>query len=806
MKSQARVVVIGGGVGGCSTLYHLTKLGWSDVVLVEKDELTSGSTWLAAGNTPQYCYGFNMSKIHNYAVQFYPTLEEETDQATGWHRPGSLRIATKEERMLEFVHTAEKDKITGVNSRMCTVDECLEIYPYMNPEGVLGGLFHPEDGHVDPAGVTQAMAKGARMRGAEVYRFNPVEAITRTPAGEWIVHTKKGDITCEYVVNCAGLWAPAIGAMVGLDLPIMAMEHQHILFGDVPELVETGRELPLLREPDASWYMRQEMHGLLIGPYELGPKIWHPEGVPQDYHSQSLPTDLDRIQDILVAAIARVPILQNVGVKHEVNGPITYTPDGETLVGPAFGVPNFFINAGNCFGITQCAAFGLHTAEWIIEGQPSIDLSMVDPRRYGSFANKDYTAKKIYQAYEMMHFIPFPAEERPAARKVKTGPIYDLLEKQGACFGQMYGWERANWFAPEGVEPVDDLTFRRPRWQRHVGLECQAVRERVGLLDLSAFSKYEVSGPGAEAFLNYLCANSLPPRPGRIKVSHMLTHKGGVKCDLTITRLARDRFYIVAAAAANRHDLDWMLKHRPNDGSVSIENVTYRYGAFVLSGPRSRDLLAKVTDDDISNQGFRFLDCKDILVNGCPARALRISFLGELGWELHHPVEYSRNIYQALMEAGEEFGIANFGIRALNSLRLEKGYCLLGSELSIERTPLEGGMERLVDFDKGGFMGRQALLDQQEAGLPSRLVLMSVDADGADAIGNEPVFKGDRLVGRTTSGGYGHALELSLAMAYLAPEAAAEGTEVEISIFGDRRKARVVQMPLYDPKSEKLRS
>jgi len=806
MKTHARVVVIGGGVAGCSTLYHLTKLGWSDVVLVDKNELTSGSTWLAAGNVPQYSKSYSGTRIHDYPVHLYPTLEKETGQATGWHSCGSLRIALEEERMVEYKHVVEKDKTLGINSRLVAPDEMKEIYPLIDTKDVLGGLFHPDDGHVDPASVTQAMAKGATMRGAEIYRFNPVRDTTKTPSGEWIVHTKNGDIICETIVNCGGLWATKLGAMVGLDLPILAMEHQHILFDDVPELEDTSLRLPLLRDPDTSYYMRQEIAGLLIGPYETEATPWRPEGVPDDFAASALPPNLDRISSILMAAAARVPTLQTVGVKHEVNGPITYSPDGASMVGPVFGVPNYFLNGAHCFGITECATYGLHCAEWIVEGEPSIDMGFADPRRFGPYANKKYLNEKARETYRMMYAIEYPNEVRPAARMVKTSPIYDLLDQQGASFGNTYGWERANWFAGEGESRLDVNSHKQTNWHEAVGRECQAVRERVAILDLSGFAKFEVRGPGAQAFLNYITANSLPKRIGQIKVSSMLDLRGGFKCDTTITKIGDDEYYVVSAAAAESHDLDWMQKLMPQDGSVTIDNVTYRYGALVLSGPRSRDVLAKLTDADLSNGGFRFLTMQDIIVGLCETRALRINFVGELGWEIHCPIENVRPIYQALMEAGEEFGIANFGLRALNSLRLEKGYLMLGGEITSERTPIEAGQDRFVDFEKGDFVGRQALLSQLEAGIKARLALMVVEADDADCIGDEPVYIGDEIVGRIASGGYGHYLGKSLAMGYIDATAAKPGTKVEIAILGQRRPAETVEIPLYDPKNEKPRA
>jgi len=786
MKNYARVVVIGGGIAGCSTLYHLTKLGWSDVVLVEKNELTSGSTWLAAGNVPQYHRSFNTTKINNYAVQLYQTLEEETGQSVDWHTTGSLRIALISDRMDEYKHVAGKDKLVGIESELVGPQEMKKIYPLINTEGVVGGLFHPNDGHVDPASVTHALAKGARQRGAEIYTFNPVTDISQTPGGEWVVHTKDGDITCEIVVNAAGLWTSAIGAMVGLYLPVIAMEHQHILFEDVPELIESGMQLPLLRDPDTSYYMRQEFKGLLIGPYESKPAAWHPDGVPMEYASQTIKPNLERIQDILMAAIKRVPAMDDCGVKEEVNGPITYTPDGGPLLGPAFGLRNFYLNGGHCFGITQCAAYGLHTAEWIIEGEPSIDLSSADARRYGDYANRYWAHEKILETYRMMYAIEYPDEIRFAARQAKTTPIYDILRDKGACFSQTYGWERPSWFAPKGMEPKDQNSFKRSNWHDPVGEECNAVRERVGILDLSGFSKFQVSGPGAESFLNYAITSKVPKALGKISVATMLTQKGTIKCDVTVTKIAQDAFFLIAAAATERHDLDWMKRLMPTDGSVTIENMTYRYGTLVLAGPKSRDVLSKLTDTDLSNKAFPFATMQNIYVNLSPVMALRIGFVGELGWELYHPIEHQREIYDALMNAG-------------------KGYCVLGRELSSERTPLEAGLERFVNFNKGNFLGRQALIQQKEKELDEHLVLMTVETDKADAIGDEPVYQGDEIVGRVTSGGYGHTVNKSLAMAYLKTELTKPGSKLEIAILDERHTAEVVRIPYYDPENERLR-
>ncbi len=551
--------------------------------------------------------------------------------------------------------------------------------------------------------------------------------------------------------------------------------------------------------------MRQESKGLLIGPYENTPQSWYPDGVPMDYASETLKPVIERIQDILMSAINRVPAMNECGVKEEINGPITYTPDGGPLLGPAFGLNNFYLNGGHCFGITQCAAYGLHTAEWIIEGEPSIDLSSADARRYGDYANRYWAHEKIMETYKMMYAIEYPDEIRPAARKAKTSPLYDTLKAKGACFSQTYGWERASWFAPIAMEPVDKNSFKRTNWHEPVGIGCRTVRERVGVLDLSGFSKFEVSGCGAESFLNYICSNKVPVKSGKIAVSCMLNHRGNIKCDVTVTKIAKDRFFIVSAAAAEKHDLDWMKKLMPKDGSVTIKNMTYRYGTLVIAGPKSRHVLSKLTDTNLISESFPFASMQNIFVNLSPVMALRIGFTGELGWELYHPIEQQQEIYDALMQAGEEYSIVDFGLRAMMSLRLEKGYCILGGEMSSERTPLEAGLERFVNFNKGNFLGRQALMQQKKEGLAEKLVLMTVETNDADTIGDEPVYMEDEIVGRVTSGGYGHTMEISLAMAYIKSELANPGTRVEISILGKRCLARVVPISYYDPENKRLR-
>ena len=532
---------------------------------------------------------------------------------------------------------------------------------------------------------------------------------------------------------------------------------------------------------------------------------WKPGGVPWDYAQADLPTDLERIQDYIMEAIERVPLLGRTGMKHIVNGPITYTPDSNQLLGPVYGAPNFFCMAGCNFGITQAGGVGRHLAEWIVEGEPGLDLWSLDPRRFGRWTSRKYTLDKVHEAYRMQYGLSYPDEERPAGRPIKTSPVHDLLASRGAVFGSRYGWERPNWFAPPGVEPVDRLTFRRhSNYFEHVGEECRAARDRAAVYELSGFSKFEVSGPGAEAWLDRLLTGSLP-REGRAAFNLMVSPRGRIEDDLTVSRIGPDRFYLVAAAPAELRALQWMERYLPADGSVTIENVTYRYGVLAVIGPRSREILAGLTETDLTNEAFPYLAVRDIHVGAAPVRAVRIDFAGELGWELHHPIEYQRAIYLSLLEAGRDFGLADCGLRALlNSMRLEKGYCL-APELSAENTPLEAGLEAFVKFDKGDFIGREALLRQRDEGLPDRLVSLTVEADDADAYGDEPVYCGGEVVGRVTSGGYGHRVDKSMALAYVRSDLAEPGESLEVEILARRFPATVVRRPYYDPENKRIR-
>jgi dimethylglycine dehydrogenase len=805
LTPTARAVVIGGGIVGASVLYHLARAGWTDAVLLERAELASGSTWHAAGNTPHFNTSLSLSRIHLASTELYGRLEVETGQAVGFHRPGSLRLASVPDRMDEYRRHRGKARTIGLPFEVIGPDEIRRLHPLLDTRGVLGAAWNPDDGHVDPTSVTRALVEGARVLGARVHRHTRVTGLRRTPGGEWRVATEQGDVLAEIVVNAAGTWAREVGRLAGLDLPIVPIEHQYLVTEAIPEIAALGRELPLVREVDVSYYLRQEGQGLLLGPYERGARPFGVRGIPKEFGASLLPADPERLRPIVEAAMRRVPVLGRARVVRIVNGPITYTPDGNPLLGPAFGLPGLWLACGVSFGITQAGGAGRYLAEWITEGQPSIDLWEVDPRRYGAYATERYAVARCIDMYEEEYAIVYPQDDRRAGRPARTSPLYDRFLAAGAVFGVRNGWERPYWFAPPGVAPRDRPSFRRTNWFEPVGREARSVRGAAGLLELSSFSKYEVTGPGAETFLDGLCANRLPGL-GRIVLSQLLTPRGTVECDVTVTRLAPTRFLLLSAAVAERHDLDWLTRHAPVDGSVTIENVTARWGVLILAGPRAREILARVTEADLSNAAFPWLSAREIQVGPVPVRALRINFVGELGWELHHPVEYQVALYEAVAGAGRDLGLVDFGLRAMDSLRLEKAYRVWGADLNAEVTPLEAGLERFVAFDKGDFIGREALLRQRREGLRKRLATLAVEADDADCWGNEAVWAGSRVVGITTSGGYGYCLERSLAVAYLDAGVARPGTSLAVEILGDPRPAVVLAEPPFDPENRRPRS
>jgi dimethylglycine dehydrogenase len=811
LKSEAKVVVIGGGVVGVSALYHLAKKGWADdVVLLEKAELTSGSTWHAAGLLPLFNMSYSVGQIHKYSLQLYKQLEAETGQAVGLKQVGNLRLAMNQDRMDEYYQYAATARTIGIDVQFLTPAEIKKLWPLCSTDGLVGGILHPDDGYIQPADLTQALAKGARARGATIYRNTPVLAIEQSTSGNWLVRTANGDISCEHVISATGNYARQTGAMVGLDIPVIPVEHQFIVTEPHPELVNRRRngepELAVLRESDGSWYLREENGGFILGPYEKGAPCCYVNGPDPEAEYELFQEDIDRLVPHIEAAIERVPAFGEVGMKQVYNGAITYTPDGNPIVGPAWGIDNFWLSEGHSFGITAAGGAGWQLAEWIVEGEPTIDMLGVDPRRFGDYATSDYLVEKNEEAYAHVFEIHYPDEERPAARPLRTAPCYERLKDMGAVFGQKFGWERANWFATHGMVQEDDWSFRRSKWFDAIAKECANVTANVGLLDMTAFAKCRVSGPGAEAFLDCFVANRLPKKTGGLGLCHALNTRGGVHSEFTIRRESKDSFYLVSAGALQRLDHDYLQKHMPGDGSVQFTQLTGSYGVFVIAGPKSRTLMQRVSQADFSNESFRWLTTQDIVVGSAPVIAMRVNYVGELGWELHHPIEYQNHIFDALFAVGEDIGLKPFGIRAMDSMRLEKSYRMVGTELSIEYSAYESAMDRFIQPDKGDFLGRNALLASKQAGLKNLLVTMEVSGvEDADALGNNALTINGEVVGRATGGNFGFRLNKSLALGMVKLEFAKQGTELEIDILGKSYAALVVPDSPFDTKNERLR-
>jgi len=837
MRTHARAVVIGGGVVGVSTLYHLAKKGWSDVVLVERKELTSGSTWHAAGLLPLFNLSYSVGQIHKYSVALYKTLEAETGQNVGFAVCSNIRLARTKDRWDEFMYYRGVAETIGVKVNTLNPAELKEIWPLCNVDGLIGAIQHPDDGYIQPADLTQAFAIGARKLGAEINRNTTVTAIERTASGEWLVKTDKGDIVSEHVVSATGNFARKTGAMVGLDVPVIPVQHQYIVTEDHSEIVKRREqglpELGVLREADSSWYMRAEKGGLLLGPYERGAPCCYVDGPSEQSEYELFQEDLDRLMPHVETAIARVPAFGEAGIKKIYNGAIAYTPDGSPIIGPAWGLKNFWLNEGHSFGVTAAGGAGWQLAEWIVDGEPSLDMMGVDPRRFGPYAGRGYLKVKNEEAYANVFTPHYPDEERIAARPLKTTPCYGRMKALGAVFGSVYGWERPGWFAPKDVSLtakdlntpdvltghnhapatddgriVEKWSFRRSNYFPHVGNECLNVRDGVGLQDMSAFAKMEVKGPGARAWLESILANKIPQKRGRIALCHMLNKHGGVRAEFTVYEHAPGKFYLVSAGAYERHDHDYLHKLLPTDGSVTLERLTSSMGVFVLAGPKSRGLLQKLTDTDLSSKTFPWLTGQPISVGHTSCHALRVNFVGELGWEFHHPIEQQNTLFDLLMDAGKEFGIKPYGIKAMSSLSLEKSYRLIPRELSIEYSAYESGLDRFVHPNKGDFIGRDALVAGRARGLNWQFVtmeVMGVTNDGSDARGSEPIHKAGKLVGRATNGGYGWRVGKSLALAMVRPEFAAVGAELEITILGEKHGCLVVPESPWDGENARLR-
>ena len=831
MTTDTQVVIVGGGIMGASLAWHLTRRGWRDVVLLEKNELTAGSTWHAAGLCTHFAHNPTIMEMRAASVRLYrDVLPAETGETAGFHPCGALRVTRSAERMAEFRHVQGLGQFTGHEFRILTPEELARIYPLARIDGLLGAIHEPNDGHVDPTLATHALAAGARSRGAVIRRHEPVQAIECDASGAWVVHTGRDTIRAEHVINAAGTWCREIGAMMGVDLPVVPMLHQYLVTAEVQEVsarTAAGEpELPIIRDPEESWYVRQERDGFIVGPYEADGRPWGVHGIPPEFGMELLPPDLDRVEPIVAMAIERVPALAQAGIKTIVNGPITFTPDANPLVGPAFGLDNAWLLTGSSMGVMEGGGAGRFLADWMVDGHPPMDALAIDPRRFGGYADRDYRVARATECFGLQFGVHFPFEERPAGRPRRVTPIHEAQAARGAVFGCAYGWERPNWFAagPESPSdsrppPEDDpraapLTFGRPAWREAVAAECRAVRDQAGLVDLSAFSKFEITGADATAFVERLGANRPPRANGRIGLMHVLTEAGGVASEFTVTRLAADRYYLTSAAAAERHDEDVLRRHAAGFSDIEVVNRTEQLGVLGLTGPEARTVLGSVTDADLDDDAFPWFSARTIRIGGVQARALRVSYVGECGWELHVAMADLPSLHDALCAAGEPVALRPFGAYAMNSLRLEKGYRAWGTDLTTERTPIEAGLGHLVRTEGREFIGRDALLARTASADAWRMVLLAMEPDAdADPFYTHTVWKGAQPVGIVTSGAPGHRTGTVLALAYLRPEAAdtadaeRHGADrmLEVSILGRRCAARVLDAPPYDPANARLR-
>ncbi len=803
MKSHVRVAVIGGGVVGCSVLYHLTRFGWRDVVLIERSDLTSGSTWHAAGGFHTLNADPNMAALQGYTIRLYKELEEISGQSCGLHHVGGLTIATTPERMDHLRAERAKHRHMGLETEIVGPDEIARLSPITNTDGILGALYDPLDGHLDPSGTTRAYAIAARKGGAEIILHNRVVELNPRPDRHWDVVTEQGTMVAEIVVNAGGLWARELGEMVGVSLPVHAMEHQYLVTDDIPEVYEREGELPHVMDPGGESYLRQEGRGLVIGFYEQDCEPWAVDSTPWDFGHELLPDKLERIGDSLEIAFHRYPCLAKAGIKRVINGPFTFAPDGNPLVGPVPGLDNYWAACAVMAGFSQGGGVGLTIAEWMVEGEPSRDVFALDVARFGDYCTRVYTREKVRENYQRRFAIAYPNEELPACRPLVTTPAYGLWKARRAVFGAAYGLEHVNYFAPEGEETFETPSFRRSNAFGPVGEECRAVREGVGLNEIHNFAKYAVEGPGAEAWLDRIMANRLP-RVGRIALTPMLSPKGRLIGDFTVARLAEDRFQLTASYGAQAFHMRWFEAHLPDEG-VSLRNVSLDRLGFQIAGPRARDLLARLTRDDVSNAAFPFLSIRAMDVGLVPAVVGRISYTGDLGYEIYVDARHQVALYEALVEAGEDLGLRPFGMRAMMSLRLEKAFGSWMREYKPDYIPAETGLDRFVAFGKGDFIGREAALAARDDPPGRRLCCFVVDALDADVWGDEPIWKDGAVVGFVTSGGYAHYVGESVALGFVPTAMAADGETFEIEILGEMRPACLVAAPLFDADGARMR-
>lgn len=805
MKTHAQAVVIGGGLVGCSILYHLTKLGWTDVMLLERDELTSGSTWHAAAGIHGLHDSTNISRIQHYTMGLYKELEQETGQGCGIFQPGSLYLAQTKEREQQLLLQEAKARHFGMHFEKLTRDEAERLHPLVNFDGIRTIMFEQYGGNVDPSGVTQAYATGARAAGAEIHRFTPVTGTEQQPDGSWIVRTPKGDIRTQWIVNAAGLWGREVAAMAGLELPLQPTEHQYFVTETIDEVAAHGQRLPSVADRDGEYYLRQEGNGLLVGAYEKNMKFWAEDGTPLDFAHDLFPDDLERIEENMLRAIERVPVLGNAGIKRVINGPMIWTPDSSALFGPVPELQNYFCCTGIIPGFSQSGGLGLLAAEWMVEGETKLDMFAWDLARYGSWAGKTFTRERVADQYQNRFKIHFPNEERSAGRPARVRPIYETQQQMGAVFGLNCGWEHPLWYADQaGAEETHG--FDRQNWFEPVGREVQMLRDHVGLLDISNYANYRIKGAGAADWLNALFANNMPTEIGRSCLTPLIGVRGGIAGDFTVTKIADDEFVAIGSGMAERfHKRFFDMVPLPQ--GTTFTNETDTTCGFNVAGPNARDVMQSLSNADFATDAFRFMRSKIITVAGIECLALRVSFTGDLGWELHCAESDQAALYASLLDAVAQFGGGPVGSRALGSLRIEKGYGSWGREYSHEYWPQEVALERLIKLDKD-FLHKDAYLAVKDLAAREQLCVLELDVtDNADASGGEPMFNADgKPAGRVTSGAFGYSVGKSLAMAFVRTDAAKPGDTLDVFVLGKAHKAKILHEAPFDPKGLRLRA
>lgn len=812
LPKTAKAVVIGGGIIGCSTAYHLAKLGWTDTVLLERKKLTSGTTFHAAGLVGQLRTSANITQMLGYSVDLYKRLEAETGLGTGWKMNGGLRLACNQERWTEVNRQATTAQSFGLDMQLLTPKEALDLWPLMTIDDLVGAAFLPTDGQANPSDITQALARGARMAGATIFEDTEVFDLEIDKGRIRAVITERGRIECERVVVCAGQWTRTFAARFGVNVPLVSVEHQYM----ITESFGVPSNLPTLRDPDRLTYYKEEVGGLVMGGYEPNPIPWAVKGIPEGFHYTLLDSNFDHFEQIMELSLGRVPALQTVGIKQLINGPESFTPDGNFILGEAPELRNFFVGAGfNAFGIASGGGAGMALAEWVHKGEPPYDLWPVDIRRFGRpHFDTDWVRTRTLEAYGKHYTLAFPYEEHDSGRPCRKSPLYEKLKAQGACFGEKLGWERPNWFADlaSGEAPKDVYSYGRQNWFSAVGREHKAVREAAVVFDQTSFAKFVLKGRDAQAALSWIASNDVAKPVGSLVYTQMLNDKGGIECDLTVARIAENEYYIVTGTGFATHDFDWINRNIPVDLHAELVDVTSAYSVLSLMGPNSRAVLEKVTSDDVSNAGFPFGRVRTVGIAGCPVRALRVTYVGELGYELHVPVEYAVTVYDTLMAAGADLGLVNAGYRAIESCRLEKGYRAWGSDIGPDHTPVEAGLSWAVKTKKPvAFKGREAIERQLAGGVKKMLAAFSVDNPDVVLLGRETIYRDGERVGWLTSGGFGYTLGKPVGYGYVRnPEGVTEdyvlsGT-YELDVAMTRFPCQVSLAPLYDPSMGRIKA